>query len=48
LYQQLLLKNYESDLESLNKQQKAAVEKAEFNQSTDMRMHAKKLKQDQV
>jgi hypothetical protein len=45
---QNLLRNYESDIESLNKQQKQAVEKAELTQATDIKHTAKKLKTDQV
>ena len=45
---QTLLRNYEGDIESLTKQQKQAVEKAEMTQTTDQKVAAKKLKQDQV
>ena len=44
----MLLKNYEGDLDQLNKQQKTSVEKAEVSQGIDMRIQAKKLRQDQV
>ncbi len=45
---QTLLRNYEVDIESLTKTQKQQVEKAEAAQGIDMRLAAKKLKQDQV
>jgi len=44
---QTLLRNYEVDIEQLTKQQKQAVEKAELTQTTDQKVAAKKLKQDQ-
>ena len=45
---QTLLRNYEADIEQLNKQQKTDVEKAETAQGVDTRASHKKLKQDQV
>ena len=45
---QLLLRNYEGDLDGLTKQQKQAVEKAELSQALDMRNSSKKLHQEQV
>lgn len=45
---QTLLRNYETDIDTLNKQQKQAVEKAELAQQTDMKNANKKLKQEQV
>ena len=47
-YFQTLLRNYESDIEQLNKQQKIQVEKAEVAQGLDMKLASKKLKADQV
>ena len=44
----MLLRNYETDIEALNKQQKQQVEKAEMVQSLDLKHSAKKLKQDMV
>lgn len=44
---QMLLRNYETDIEALNKQQKQAVEKAEVAQGVDMKISARKLKADQ-
>ena len=45
---QTLLRNYETDIEQLNKQQKLQVEKAEVAQGLDMKLASKKLKADQV
>ncbi len=45
---QALLRNYETDIEQLNKQQKIQVEKAEVAQGLDMKLASKKLKADQV
>lgn len=43
-----MLRNYETDIEQLNKQQKIQVEKAEVAQGLDMKLASKKLKADQV
>lgn len=45
---QTLVKNYDQDMETLNKTQKQQVEKAEQNQTVDMKNAAKRLKMDQV
>ena len=45
---QTLVKNYDQDMETLNKTQKTQVEKAEQNQTVDMKNAAKRLKMDQV
>ncbi len=43
-----LLRNYEADIEQLNKQQKIQVEKAEVAQGVDMKVASKKIRADQV
>ena len=42
------MKNYEQDMDTLTKQQKQAVEKAEFHQQQDMKTTGKKIKIEQV
>ncbi|KAL8576294.1 hypothetical protein ACOMHN_006217 [Nucella lapillus] len=44
---QALMKYYEQDMETLTKQQKQAVEKAELSQQQDMKLTGKRIKQDQ-
>ena len=44
---QTLLKNYEADIETLNKQQKQQVERAEVAQGLDMKFASKRIRQDQ-
>lgn len=43
-----MLRNYETDIELLNRQQKQQVEKAEIAQGMDLKFAARKLKTDQV
>ena len=45
---QTLLRNYEADIDTLNKQQKAAVERAEQAQALDMKNANRKIKLEQV
>lgn len=45
---QNLIKNYEQDMETLTKQQKQAVEKAELMQQQDMKTTGKRIKGEQV
>jgi len=45
---QNLLKNYEQDMETLTKQQKQAVEKAELMQQQDMKTTGRRIKAEQV
>lgn len=45
---QNLLKNYEQDMETLTKQQKQAVERAELMQQQDMKTTGRRIKAEQV
>jgi STE20-like kinase len=45
---QMLLKNYEVDIEDLNRKQKALIEKTELTQNADCRVFHKKLRLEQV
>lgn len=45
---QILVKNYDNDLEALNRQQKQLVEKAEQQQELDLKFASKKIRTDQV
>lgn len=45
---QILVKNYDNDLEALNRQQKQLVEKAEQQQELDLKFASKKIRADQV
>lgn len=45
---QILVKNYDNDLEALNRQQKQLVEKAEQQQDLDLKFASKKIRADQV
>jgi uncharacterized protein YjdB len=45
---QSLVKNYDQDMDTLTKQQKQQVEKAEGSQSIDLRTAAKRIKIEQV
>ena len=42
-----LIRNYENDLDALNRQQKQVVEKAEQQQDIELKLTSKKLKLDQ-
>ena len=42
------MKNYDQDMETLTKQQKQQVEKAEGSQTVDLKNAAKKIKMEQV
>lgn len=43
----MLLRNYEGDIDLMNRQQKQAVEREESTQGVDMKLHGKKLRQEQ-
>jgi len=43
-----LIKQYEADLDSMVKQQRQAVERAETQQESDLRMTSKKIRLEQV
>ena len=45
---QSLIKNYDQDMETLTKQQKQQVEKAEASQTVDLKNAAKRIKIEQV
>ena len=45
---QSLVKNYDQDMETLTKQQKQQVEKAEGSQTVDLKNAAKRIKIEQV
>lgn len=45
---QALVKNYDQDMDTLTKQQKQQVEKAESSQALDLKTAAKRIKSEQV
>ena len=45
---QSLVKNYDQDMDTLTKQQKQQVEKAETSQAVDLKSAAKRIKIEQV
>jgi len=48
VYLQALVKNYDQDMDTLTKQQKQQVEKAESSQAVDLKTSAKRIKSEQV